>query len=97
RCTMPNVNLNSGEFDADIPPPGKKKGKPQPSATLVEYRTVETGNGAALGYIGMHCVPEDRDLREAEEQKAGLYVEVGDEIEVLEQGVHLYGSTGNDY
>ncbi|TDZ31587.1 hypothetical protein C8035_v001496 [Colletotrichum spinosum] len=97
RCTMPNVNLETGTFDADRPAEGKKKGRPQPSATLVERRTVETGNPAALGYIGMHCVPEDQDLEEAEEQRMGLFVEVGDEIEVLETGVHLYGSTGNDY
>lgn len=97
RCTMPNVNPETGVFDADIPPPDKKKGKPQPSTTLVEYRTVEAGNKAALGYLGMHCVPEDRDLKEAKEQGEGLYVEVGDEIEVLETGVHVFGSTGNDY
>ncbi|KAF6840610.1 molybdopterin cofactor [Colletotrichum plurivorum] len=97
RCTMPNVNLETGTFDADAPPPGKKKGRPQPSATLVEHRTVEDGNPSALGYIGVHCVPEDQDLEEAREQRAGLYVEVGDEIEVLEIGVHLFGSTGNDY
>ncbi|KAH6983991.1 hypothetical protein EDB80DRAFT_734105 [Ilyonectria destructans] len=97
RCTMPNVNLDTGTFDADIPLPDKKKGRPQPSTTLVEHRTVETGNSQALGYLGMHCVPDDRSLKEAEEQEAGLYVEVGDEIEVLERGVHLYGSTGNDY
>lgn len=97
RCTMPNVDPARGCFDADTPSAGKKKGKPQPSTTLVQYRTVETGNGAALGYVGMHCVPEDRSFQEAMEQKMGLYVEVGDEIEVLERGVHLYGSTGNDY
>lgn len=97
RCTIPNVNPDTGEFDADIPPPEKKKGKPQPSTTLVEHRTVETANKAALGYLGMHCVPEDRDIREAEGQGDGLYVEVGDEVEVLETGVHVYGSTGNDY
>lgn len=97
RCTIPNVNPDTGKFDADIPPPEKKKGKPQPSTTLVEYRMVETGNKAALGYLGMHCVPEDRDFRKAEEQGEGLYVEVGDEIEVLKTGVHVYGSTGNDY
>ncbi|KAL0937962.1 molybdopterin cofactor [Colletotrichum truncatum] len=97
RCTMPNVNLETATFDADMPVGDKKKGKPQPSATLIEHRTVEDGNPSALGYIGMHCVPEDQDLEEAREQRAGLYVEVGDEIEVLETGVHLYGSTGNDY
>ena len=97
RCTIPNVNLNTGTFDADIPRAGKKKGKAQPSTTLFEYRTVENGNKSALGYLGMHCVPEDRGLVEAEEQKVGLFVEVGDEIEVLERGVHLYGSTANEY
>lgn len=97
RCTMPNVNLETGAFDAEAPAPGRKKGRPQPSATLVEHRTVEDGNPSALGYIGMHCVPEDQDLEEAREQRQGLYVEVGDEIEVLETGVHLFGSTGNDY
>ncbi|KAF3388382.1 hypothetical protein F1880_003736 [Penicillium rolfsii] len=97
RCTMPNVDPESGNFNTDNPLPGKKRGKPQPSTTLVKYRTVETGNNAALGYLGMHCVPEDRNFREVEEQEVGVYVEVGDEIEVLERGVHLYGSTGNDY
>ncbi|KAI8304896.1 hypothetical protein K4K59_012567 [Colletotrichum sp. SAR11_240] len=97
RCTMPNVNLETGTSEADKPVEGKKKGKPQPSATLIEHRTVETGNPSALGYIGMHCVPEDQDLEEAKEQRAGLYVEVGDEIEVLETGVHLFGSTAKDY
>lgn len=97
RCTMPNVNPSSGVFDADIPLPGKKRGKPQPSTTLVEYRTVENGNKAALGYLGMHCVPEDQSLEEAKKQEAALYVEVGDEIEVLERGVHLFGSTSEQY
>lgn len=97
RCTIPNIDLSTGEFEADIPPPEKKRGKPQPSATLVEYRTVESGNKAALGYIGMHCVPEDRDLKDAEAQEVGLFVEVGDTVEVLERGEHLYGSTGDDY
>jgi hypothetical protein len=94
---MPNVNPETGSFDADTPPPGRKRGKAQPSTTLVEYRTVETGNKAALGYLGMHCVPEDGSLKSAEEQGEGLYIEVGDEIEVLERGTHLYGSTGDDY
>ncbi|KAL5366228.1 hypothetical protein BJX96DRAFT_169762 [Aspergillus floccosus] len=97
RCTMPNVDPDRGVFDAECPAPGKKKGKPQPSTTLVRCRTVEEGNPAALGYLGMHCVPEDRALEEARRQGEGLYVEVGDEIEVLERGVHLYGSTGGDY
>lgn len=97
RCTIPNVNPETGTFDADNPPPQKKRGKPQPSTTLVQYRTVEMGNKAALGYLGMHCVPEDWSLKRAEEQEAGLYIEVGDEIEVLERGEHLYGSTGDYY
>ena len=97
RCTLPNVNPETGIFDADTPAPEKKRGKPQPSTTLVQYRTVESGNRAALGYLGMHCVPEDRELKEAAEREGGLYVEVGDEIEVLERGIHLYGSTGDDY
>jgi uncharacterized protein YcbX len=97
RCTMPNVDPGTGTFDADIPTPEKKRGKPQPSTTLVQYRTVETGNKAALGYLGMHCVPEDWSLELARQQNRGLYVEVGDEIEVLERGTHLYGSTGDDY
>lgn len=97
RCTMPNVDLDKGTFDADIPPLDKKKGKPQPSTTLIKNRTVETGNKMALGYIGMHCVPEDQSLEEAKGQEAGLFVEVGDEIQILERGLHLYGSTGNDY
>ncbi|GKT45997.1 uncharacterized protein ColSpa_06178 [Colletotrichum spaethianum] len=97
RCTMPNVNLETGTFDADNPSTERKKGNPQPSTTLIEHRTPETGNPKALGYIGMHCVPEDADLEEAENQGLGLYVEVGDEVEVLETGEHLFGSTGNDY
>lgn len=97
RCTMPNVNPDTGIFDTDKAPPGKKRGKPQPSTTLVKYRTVESGNNAALGYLGMHCVPEDRSLKDAEKQRMGLYIEVGDEIEVVERGTHLYGSTGDEY
>ncbi|KAI9930649.1 hypothetical protein ASPWEDRAFT_39550 [Aspergillus wentii DTO 134E9] len=75
RCTMPNVNPDTGKVDTDIPSSGKKRGKPQPSTTLVKHRMVESGNQAALGYIGVHCVPEDSGL--------GVYVHVGDEIEVL--------------
>jgi uncharacterized protein YcbX len=97
RCTMPNVDTHTGTFDTDVPAPGKKKGRPQPSTTLVDHRTVETGNRAALGYLGMHCVPEDRTLEEAARQGSGLDVAVGDEIEVLERGEHLFGSTANDY
>lgn len=97
RCTIPNVDPGKGTFDADVPPPDRKKGKPQPSTTLVQKRTVETGNKAALGYMGMHCVPEDASLEEAKGQEAGLFVEVGDEIDVLERGLHLWGSTWNEY
>ncbi|KAJ0159028.1 hypothetical protein CTA2_10453 [Colletotrichum tanaceti] len=106
RCTMPNVNLETATFDLDAPSgeqkkkkkkKKKKKGKPQPSTTLIKHRTPETGNPKALGYIGMHCVPEDADLGEAESQGKGLYVQVGDEVEVFETGSHLYGATGNDY
>ena len=97
RCTMTNVDPGQGSFSSETPPEGKKIGKPQPTTTLVEHRTVEEGNRAALGYIGMHAVPEDLDLNMAREKGEQLYVQVGDEIEVLERGVHLYGSTGNDY
>ncbi|KAH7276127.1 hypothetical protein B0J15DRAFT_476573 [Fusarium solani] len=97
RCTMPNVDPNTGKFDTDKPALDRARGRAQPSTTLVKYRTVEDGNPRALGYLGMHCVPEDHSLSEAKSQKTGLYVQVGDEIEVLERGTHLYGSTGNDY
>ncbi|OHE95860.1 hypothetical protein CORC01_08857 [Colletotrichum orchidophilum] len=97
RCTMPNINLATATFDTSTPSAEKKKGKPQPSTTLIEHRTPESGNPKALGYLGMHCVPEDDDLDEAQRQGRGLYVHVGDEIEVLETGEHLYGSTANDY
>ncbi|KAL5598270.1 hypothetical protein FOBRF1_012063 [Fusarium oxysporum] len=97
RCTLPNVNPLTGKFDTDIPDADKKRGRAQPSTTLVRYRTVEDGNPKALGYIGMHCVPEDSSLQEAAAKPEGLYVQVGDEIEILERGTHLYGSTGNDY
>ncbi|OAP63162.1 hypothetical protein AYL99_02389 [Fonsecaea erecta] len=97
RCTMPNVNPDLGVFEHDNSRPDRKKGVPQPSTTLIEHRTVEDGNPAALGYMGMHCVPEDASLKEARDRNGEPYVEVGDEIEVLETGSHLYGSTGNDY
>lgn len=97
RCTMPNVNPDTGEFDTDTAPAGRKRGKPQPSTTLVDHRTVEISNAAALGYLGMHCVPEDAGLKEAERRGIGLVVSVGDEIEVMDRGVHVYGSTGDDY
>ncbi|OAA41981.1 MOSC, beta barrel [Beauveria brongniartii RCEF 3172] len=97
RCTMPNVDPAKGIFSWQRPAEGKNKGLPQPTTTLVEYRTPENGNKAALGYLGMHAVPEDRDLNAAREQRANLVVCVGDEIEVLERGDHLYGSTGDLY
>lgn len=97
RCTMPNVDPAKGEFSTQTPAEGKKMGLPQPTTTLVEHRTVENGNKAALGYLGMHAVPEDRDLNAAREKWENLVVCVGDEIEVLERGEHLYGSTGNMY
>ncbi|KAJ6790269.1 hypothetical protein PWT90_06585 [Aphanocladium album] len=97
RCTMPNVDPATGAFSTQRPAEGKKMGLPQPTTTLVEYRTVEDGNKAALGYLGMHAVPEDRDLKVARERWANLVVCVGDEIEVLERGEHLYGSTANLY
>ncbi|KAM0194305.1 hypothetical protein ACHAPQ_005476 [Fusarium lateritium] len=97
RCTMPNVNPRTGKFDTDIPDGEKTRGRAQPSSTLVKHRTVEDGNPKALGYIGMHCVPEDLALEVATTRDQGLYVQVGDEIEVLGRGIHHYGSTGNDY
>ncbi|KAF4447154.1 hypothetical protein F53441_9299 [Fusarium austroafricanum] len=97
RCTMPNVNPLTGKFDTDNPAGEKTRGKAQPSSTLVKHRTVEDGNPKALGYLGMHCVPEAAGFQQAAEKSESLYVQVGDEIEVLERGVHLYGSTGNDY
>lgn len=97
RCTMPNVDPAAGTFSAQRPAEGKKKGLPQPTTTLVAERTVEDGNKAALGYLGMHAVPEDRDLEAARKRREKLVVCVGDEIEVLERGQHLYGSTGDLY
>lgn len=97
RCTLPNVDPDTGKFDTDKPAPDRARGSAQPSTTLIKCRTVEDGNPRALGYLGMHCVPEDNSLKEAEGQKTGPYVQVGDEIEVLERGKHLYGSTRDDY
>ncbi|OAA72592.1 MOSC, beta barrel [Cordyceps fumosorosea ARSEF 2679] len=97
RCTMPNVDPESGTFSAERPAEGKKKGLPQPTTALVRHRMVESGNGAALGYLGMHAVPEDRDLDAAREGLVNLEICVGDEVEVLERGEHLYGSTGDLY
>ncbi|KAJ4129892.1 hypothetical protein NW768_006862 [Fusarium equiseti] len=97
RCTLPNVNPHTGKPDTDTPGNGKTRGKPQPSSTLIEHRTIEDGNPKALGYIGMHCVPEDSCFEEMSGKQEGVYVQVGDEVEVLERGMHLYGSTGDDY
>lgn len=97
RCTMPNVNPDTGIVARENPTGDRKKGKPQPSTTLVQCRMVETQYKGALGYMGIHCVPEDSSLKEAKDQNTGLYIEVGDTIEVLERGMHIYGSTGNDY
>ena len=97
RCTMPNVDPARGEFERDNPSEKKPKGRPQPSTTLKQYRTVENGNPAALGFLGMHCVPEDTPLYQARHLGVALAINVGDEIEVIDTGTHLYGSTGNDY
>ncbi|KAM0347607.1 hypothetical protein ACHAPU_004620 [Fusarium lateritium] len=97
RCTMPNVNPQTGKFDTEIPDGDKTRGRAQPSSTLIKHRTVEDGNPRALGYIGMHSVPENLGLEEAAARAQGLYVQVGDEVEVLERGTHLYGSTGTLY
>ncbi|KJZ79255.1 hypothetical protein HIM_01406 [Hirsutella minnesotensis 3608] len=97
RCTMPNVNPDDGIFSKDSPRHHRAKGRPQPSTALVEHRTVETGNGKALGYLGMHAVPEDWDFESANRQGLDLCIQVGDDVEVLEEGIHLYGSTGSDY
>ncbi|RBA13969.1 hypothetical protein FPRO05_02761 [Fusarium proliferatum] len=97
RCTLPNVNPLTGRFDTDNPHGDRTRGNAQPSSTLVKHRTVEDGNPRALGYLGMHCVPENAGLQQATDSVESLYVQVGDEIEVLERGVHLYGSTANDY
>ncbi|KAF5723021.1 hypothetical protein FMUND_2378 [Fusarium mundagurra] len=97
RCTLPNVNPLTGKFDTDNPDGGRTRGNAQPSSTLIKHRTVEDGNPRALGYLGMHCVPENAGVEQAEDSVDNLYVQVGDEIEVLERGVHLYGSTANDY
>ncbi|ATY61785.1 molybdopterin cofactor [Cordyceps militaris] len=97
RCTMPNVDPARGTFSAQRPDEGRSKGRPQPTTALVRHRMVENGNAAALGYLGMHAVPEDRDLNAAREKRVNLVICVGDEIEVLERGEHVYGSTGGLY
>ena len=94
RCTMPNVEPHSGQISHEDPPPGRKRGKPQPSTTFAEHRMVEDKqvNPIALGYMGMHCVIEDSTFGDEE-----VYVEVGDEIKIFETGIHRWGSTAQDY
>jgi len=99
RCTMPNVEPSTGHITFANPPPGRKKGKPQPSTALVEHRMVEEkeDNPSALGYMGVHCVVEDSSFGRVGDAGGDVYVEVGDEIEVFETGEHRWGSTANDY
>ena len=99
RCTMPNVEPHSGHISYENPPPGRKRGKPQPSTTVAEHRMVEDKqvNPIALGYMGMHCVIEDSTFGQDSSGDNEVYVEVGDEIEVFETGSHRWGSTAHDY
>jgi uncharacterized protein YcbX len=99
RCTMPNVEPHTGQISYEDPPPGRKRGKPQPSTALVEHRMVEDKqvNPIALGYMGVHCVIEDSTFGSSASGEDGVYVEVGDEVEVFETGVHRWGSTAHDY
>ncbi|GAB7336286.1 hypothetical protein MBLNU13_g09037t1 [Cladosporium sp. NU13] len=99
RCTMPNVEPHSGHISYENPPPGRKRGKPQPSTTVAEYRMVEDKrvNPIALGYMGMHCVIEDSTFGKGASGDDEVYVQVGDEIEVFETGIHRWGSTAHDY
>jgi uncharacterized protein YcbX len=99
RCTMPNVEPNTGQISYEDPPPGRKKGKPQPSTTLVEHRMVEDKqvNPIALGYMGVHCVIEDSSFGNSAGGRDEVYVEVGDEVEVFETGIHRWGSTAHAY
>ncbi|KAM0711544.1 hypothetical protein Q7P35_000910 [Cladosporium inversicolor] len=80
------------------PPPGMKRGKPQPSTTFAQHRMVEDKqvNPIALGYMGMHCVIEDSTFGKGANDDE-VYIEVGDEIEVFETGIHRWGSTAHDY
>lgn len=98
RCTMPNVDPQSGQISYENPPPGRKKGKPQPSTSFAEHRMVEDKqvNPTALGYMGMHCVIEDSTFGKGADENE-VYVQVGDEIEVFETGTHRWGSTAHDY
>lgn len=97
RCTMPNVDPDIGIFSHEHGPAHKKRGKPQPSTALVEYRMVENGNKAALGYLGMHCVPEKSSFDNDPDTNAESFIEVGDTLEIIKVGSHTYGLTGNDY
>ncbi|KAM0715553.1 hypothetical protein Q7P37_009051 [Cladosporium fusiforme] len=100
RCTMPNVDPQTGSIAYENAPAGRKRGKPQPSTTLAEHRMVEDKqvNPIALGYMGVHCVPEDSTFSQSGIRNGrGVYVEVGDEIEVFETGNHYWGSTAHDY
>ena len=94
---MLNVSPDTGLVSHALPSAGRKKGKPQPSTTLVKERTVESGNPAALGCLGMHCVPEDLPLDRATELDTNVILSVGDGIELMEMGDHLYSSTDNEY
>jgi hypothetical protein len=96
---MPNVEPHTGQISYEDPPPGRKRGKPQPSTTLVEHRMVEDKqvNPIALGYMGVHCVIEDSTFGSSAGGDDGVYVEVGDEVEVFETGIHHWGSTAHDY
>ena len=95
---MPNVEPHSGQISYEDPPPGRKRGKPQPSTTFAEHRMVEDKqvNPVALGYMGMHCAVEDSTFGKGANDDE-VYVEVGDEIEVFDTGIHRWGSTANDY
>lgn len=99
RCTMPNVEPWSGRISYEDAPPGRKRGKPQPSTTFVEHRMVEDKqvNPIALGYMGVHCVIEDSSFAQGQGGGDQVYVEVGDELEVFETGVHHWGSTARAY
>lgn len=98
RCTMPNVDPQSGQISYEDPPPGRKRGKPQPSTTFAEHRMVEDKqvNPIALGYMGMHCVVEDSTFSKGADEDE-VYVQVDDEIEVFETGTHRWGSTAHSY
>lgn len=100
RCTMPNVDPKTGLIAYENAPDGRQRGKPQPSTSLAEHRMVEEkqANPIALGYMGVHCVPEDSTFAFAGDgNDRGVYVEVGDEVEVFETGNHYWGSTANEY